>query len=80
MTEQNAVVSSVSPREASPDLLVEEQILNALSGEGLIDDALAKKLKGKIASGSMKADDWRVDFELALSKKKNGAEADHEPE
>ena len=54
----------------SPDLLVEEQILVALTKEGLIDEVLARKLKGKIASGSMSADDWRVDFELALSKKK----------
>lgn len=75
MTEQKAIVPNTSQKEISPDLLVEDQILTALSNEGLIDDALARKLKGKIASGSMKADDWRVDFELALSKKKNESEA-----
>lgn len=75
MIEQSAIISSGSQKEISPDLLVEDQILNALSNEGLIDEALAKKLKGKIASGSMSADDWRVDFELALSKKKNESEA-----
>lgn len=54
--------------DLSPDEIVEESILSQLKKEGLADDESIKKMKGKLASGSLKVEDWKLIFEVSIDK------------
>lgn len=52
----------------TPDQIVEDSIIKSLQEKKLINDNELKKLKTKIAAGSLKADDWKLIFEMSVDK------------
>lgn len=62
----------------TPDQIVEDNIIASLQEKKLIGDEELKKLKSKIASGSLKADAWKLIFEMSVDKEVNKTEASSE--
>ena len=58
----------ISASNQSPDEIVEDRILARLKAAFPDDANVLQKLQGRISSGSMKLDDWRVEFEVTLGK------------
>lgn len=52
----------------SPDEIVEGRILKRLKETFPDNDVMLEELQGKLSSGLMKADDWRVKFEITQDK------------
>lgn len=69
------MTSGNMPEAKTPDQIVEDNIIASLKEKNLIGEVELKKLQGKIASGSLKADAWKLIFEMTVDQKANKAEA-----
>ena len=58
----------------TPDQIVEDSIIESLQKKELISEDELKKLKTKIAAGSLKTDDWKLIFEISVDKEAAQAE------
>ncbi len=61
-------ISNKAEQSQTPDEIVEERILTRLATEFPSDVEVLARLKGRLASGTIKIDDWKVQFELLLGK------------
>lgn len=62
----------------TPDQIVEDSIIASLQEKNLVNDAELKKLKTKIAAGSLKMGDWKLIFEMSVDKDVAKAEVSDE--
>lgn len=62
----------------TPDQIVEDSIIASLQEKKLIDEIELKKLKSKIASGSLKMGDWKLIFEMSVDKETSKPEVSDE--
>jgi hypothetical protein len=53
----------------TPSEILAKRITDRLVKEGLLIEAVAEKARSTIASGKMRAEDWRLSIELAMEKK-----------
>lgn len=53
----------------TPSDILAKRITDRLVKEGLFIEAAATKARSTIASGKMRAEDWRLSIELATEKK-----------
>ena len=49
----------------SPSQQLAEKIVTRLIEEGLLSSARGKRLQGKLADGTLKEEDWKVEIELS---------------
>jgi hypothetical protein len=76
--EIGSMISSDVKIIKNPDQIVEDNILEALQKESLISDVELNKLKTKIAAGTMKADAWKLMFEMSIDNDANKTEISNE--
>ena len=63
MTEQQH-----TPSSKSPDETVEERVLDRFTQEALLDAESLKALRGKLAAGALKPEDWKLALENAIER------------
>lgn len=58
-----------------PSDTLSKRITDRLVKEGLVTEVAAKKIQSSMASGRMRAEDWRLPIELATEKKKEDSKS-----